>query len=57
MKHIFTVGCLVVLGFIGLCVYWYINPHNAPSWMRGTRSGWELRAPQSPVSGFRAPQF
>lgn len=57
MKSFFIVGCLLVLGFIGVCVYWFMNPHRAPSWMRGTKPGWELRSPQSPVSNFRPPQF
>jgi hypothetical protein len=57
MNRLFYVGCVLVMVFVGVCSYWYMNPHRAPSWLRGTLPGWDLRSPQSPVSGFRAPQF
>lgn len=57
MNKLFTFGTLVVLGLLALCGYWYLNPHHAPDFIRGSFPSLELRTPRSPMNGFRGPDF
>jgi len=50
MKNLFGVGVLLVVGLLGILVYWYMNPHRAPDFLRGSLPRVELRGP---TVGFR----
>jgi hypothetical protein len=57
MKAFFNLGVLLVAAFVGLCTYWYMNPHRAPSILRGDGPKLELPQPASPMSNFRPPDW
>jgi hypothetical protein len=48
---------LAVLVLVGLCGYWYLNPHKLPRFLRGNVPGIEVPSPRSPMTNFRPPQF
>ena len=45
MKSLFNVGVLLVIGLFALGVYWYLNPHRVPAFLRGTLPEIKLRGP------------
>jgi hypothetical protein len=55
MNKLFTLAFLVVLLLVGLAVYWYLNPHKMPQFIRDNVP--EVKAPRSPMTNFRPPQF
>ena len=57
MKIFFTTGVVLVLAFLAVCGYWYMNPHRAPSFLRGNMPEMSLPKPNSPMSNFRPPKF
>jgi hypothetical protein len=57
MNKLFSLGFLAVVVLVGVCIYWYANPHNIPEFLRGNVPSIKLPSPQSPMSGFKAPQF
>jgi hypothetical protein len=57
MNKFFSLGLVAVLLLVGMCFYWYKNPHHMPEFLRGNVPGVKLPSPQSPMSNFRAPQF
>jgi hypothetical protein len=50
VKNLFSFGSILVLFLFGVAVYWYLNPHAAPAFLRGTLPKVELRGP---TVGFR----
>jgi hypothetical protein len=48
-------GIIVLLLVLG--GYWYMNPAQAPRFLREMLPGNDVPAPKSPVSNFRPPQF
>jgi len=57
MRKLVNLGILVVLGFVGVCIYWYLNPHSIPQFLRESVPALKLPSPQSPMTNFRPPQF
>ncbi|MBI3410204.1 MAG: hypothetical protein HY040_17830 [Planctomycetes bacterium] len=57
MGKLFNLGVVLVLALVGLCGYWYLNPHHAPNFVRDTLPGLQLPSPRSPMTNFRPPQF
>ena len=57
MKKLVNLGFLVVLVFVGVCIYWYLNPHSMPQFLRENVPGLKVPSPRSPMTNFRAPQF
>jgi hypothetical protein len=57
MNKLFSLGFLAVLVLVGVCLYWYTNPHNMPEFLRGNVPGVKLPSPRSPMSNFQPPQF
>ena len=57
MGKVFNLGVVLVLGLVGVCAYWYINPHRAPNFVRDIVPGLQVPSPQSPMTNFRPPQF
>ena len=45
MKNLFSFGVFVVLALCGMAAYWYMNPHQAPTFLRGVFPKVELRGP------------
>ena len=53
----FYIGVAAILSLLGLCGYWYLNPHQAPRFVRDVLpSGFELNS-TSPMKNFRGPSF
>ena len=50
MNKLFSFGAIVVLIVFGVGCYWYMNPQEAPSFLRGALPKVELRGP---TVGFR----
>ena len=42
---LFNVGVILVAILLGLSGYWYLNPHRAPAFLRGTLPDVQLRGP------------
>lgn len=57
MKTLVGVAFLLIVVFVGLCGYWYLNPEQAPSMVRDYLPGVEVPSPKSPVSGYRPIKF
>jgi hypothetical protein len=57
MNIFFTVGVALALGFIGLCGYWYMNPHRMPQVLRGNVPQVSFPKPNSPMQNFSPPKF
>jgi hypothetical protein len=57
MNTIYYLGAFIVLGLMGAASYWYVNPNQAPGFLRGLVPGVKLTSPQSPMNNFRPPQF
>jgi hypothetical protein len=57
MNKFCNLGILVILFLVGVCVYWYVNPHHMPRFIRDSVPGFKAPTPTSPMSNFRAPQF
>ncbi len=50
MNKLFSFGVIVVLIVFGVGCYWYLNPQEAPAFLRGVLPKMELRGP---TVGFR----
>ncbi|MCI0682344.1 MAG: hypothetical protein L0Y71_09585 [Gemmataceae bacterium] len=50
MKNLFSFGVLLVFGLVAVGAYWYLNPEQAPTFLRGALPNVELRGP---TVGFR----
>ena len=57
MNKLFWLVLLAVLVFVGLCGYWYVNPHKLPRFIRDNVPGVGAPSPRSPMTNFRPPQF
>jgi hypothetical protein len=57
MNKLFWLAFLAVLVFVGLCGYWYVNPHKLPRFIRDNLPGVGAPSPRSPMTNFRPPQF
>jgi hypothetical protein len=57
MRKVFSIGVLLVFALVAACVYIYMNPRHAPSFLRQTLPGLEVPSPKSPMTNFRPPQW
>jgi hypothetical protein len=57
MNKLVSLAFLVILVLVGLCGYWYMNPHQLPHFIRANVPEVKVPSPRSPMTNFRAPQF